>query len=70
MNPSSAFKNIGPNPFTTRVNAFEASLPRIRGVPLPRPTIGEWADAAPEAAASQGLAFEERGQVPPNLADC
>ena len=35
-----------------------------------RPAIGEWADGAHEAAAPQGLAFEESPQPPPNVADC
>ena len=47
-----------------RFQAFEEFLFRDR------PAIEEWADGAPETAASQGLAFEERGQVPPNVADC
>jgi hypothetical protein len=34
-----------------------------------RPAIGEWADGAPKTAASQGPAFEESQQVPPNVAD-
>ena len=35
-----------------------------------RPAIEEWADGAHEAAAPQGLAFEESPQPPPNVADC
>jgi hypothetical protein len=33
------------------------------------PAIEEWADEATETAAPQGLAFEESGQAPPNVAD-
>jgi hypothetical protein len=35
-----------------------------------RPAFEEWADGASETAASQGLAFEESQQAPPNVADC
>jgi hypothetical protein len=35
-----------------------------------RPAIGEWADEAPDTMVSQGLAFEESRQAPPNVAHC
>ena len=33
-----------------------------------RQTMGEWADPAPETAASQEVVFEESRQAPPNVA--
>jgi hypothetical protein len=82
-NEYSALKN--PNPTEARyVRPDSDATPSLPGLTLSerrfqefdeflfrdRQAIGEWADGAPETAASRGLAFEERGQAPPNVADC
>jgi hypothetical protein len=46
-----------------RFQEFDEFLFRVR------PAIEEWADRARETAPSQGLAFEESEQAPPNVAE-